>query len=238
MTDVPDSPADSEIDRIKTAYDGYSDPGYADRWSAKHRGNVLIDEYRARMLKQAFTKHGLVPFTNQQILDVGAGYGHVLDMFRTWGAPAESLTGVDLLPERVETAKQRHPGITFLNQNAADLQFPNATFDAVCTFAVFSSILDADLRGRIAAEITRVLKPGGYVIWYDFRFNNPRNAQVRGVSKSHIASLFPGFTPDLRLATVLPPLVRRLGPATDTLYPVLNLVPFLKTHYLGTLRRP
>jgi SAM-dependent methyltransferase len=227
-----------EIDRIKSAYDHYADPGYADRWSAKHRGNVLIDEYRAKLLQRAFTKHGLLPFKDQRILDVGSGYGHVLKMFGEWGIDADHLIGIDLLEERVETAKQRHPGISFLHQNAADLKFEAGSFDAVCTFAMFSSILDDELAQRISSEITRVLRPGGFVIWYDFRFDNPRNAQVRGMKKSHISRLFPGFKQDLGLCTVLPPLVRRLGRLTDTAYPILHAIPVLKTHYIGTLQKP
>jgi len=43
----------------------------------------------------------------------------------------------------------------------------------------------------------RVLKPGGAILWFDLRVDNPRNPQVKGLRKKEIASLFPGCDVDL-----------------------------------------
>jgi hypothetical protein len=48
-------------------------------------------------------------------------------------------------------------------------------------FTVFTSILDKDMKRNIAAEMLRVLKPKGVIIWYDYFVNNPKNSDVRGV---------------------------------------------------------
>jgi len=60
---------------------------------------------------------------------------------------------------------------------------------------------------------------------------------VRGVSASRVRELFPQLDGRLHPVTLLPPLARRLGPATSTLYPVLGAVPPLRSHLLGVLRK-
>ena len=47
-----------------------------------------------------------------KILDVGCGFGHMLDYLQAWGIPAQ-YTGVDICPPFIEIAKERHPGADF-----------------------------------------------------------------------------------------------------------------------------
>jgi hypothetical protein len=107
----------------------------------------------------------------------------------------------------------------------------------VVFFTVFSSILAKAMAQNIAKEASRVLKPGGAIIWYDLRIRNPRNPHTRPVRKKDIECLFPGFVYQLRAITLLPPLARRLGRFTTRLYPLLAAVPALRTHYVGVLRK-
>ena len=37
------------------------------------------------------------------------------------------------------------------------------------------------MKQKVAAEMLRVVKPQGLILWYDFRYNNPRNSNVRGI---------------------------------------------------------
>jgi hypothetical protein len=104
-------------------------------------------------------------------------------------------------------------------------------------FTVFSSILDPSMAGNVASEIARVLRPGGGLLWYDFRYNSPANRHVRGVSAHRVRELFPGLAGELHRVTVLPPLVRRLGPLTAAAYPALGAIPPLRSHLMGLLRK-
>jgi hypothetical protein len=96
---------------------------------------------------------------------------------------------------------------------------------------------------NVAKEVCRVLKdpdlesrkPGGVVLWYDFRYNNPWNPHTRRMTRQYIRQFFPDFKLRLRAITLLPPVARRLGDLTPLLYPLLAFVPFLRTHYLGLL---
>jgi hypothetical protein len=84
----------------------------------------------------------------------------------------------------------------------------------------------------------RVLKPDGVVVWYDFLFDNPRNANVRGVNAGEIRRLFAGCRLDLRRITLAPPLARRIVPLSWSLARFLEHLRILNTHYLSVIRKP
>ena len=193
---------------------------------------------RRRVMRTLLASHGLLPLGEREVLEVGCGSGHVLAGLQELGASPERLHGVDLLPGRVDEARRNHPGLDIREANAERLPFADGSFDIVLLFVVFSSILDAAMQRNVAGECARVLRSGGRVLWYDFRYDNPSNAHVRGVSRKDVARLFPCFTLDLRTLTVVPQLVRRLGPLTEAAYPVLAAVPPLRTYYMGLLRKP
>jgi ubiquinone/menaquinone biosynthesis C-methylase UbiE len=227
-----------EITRIEQTYDRYATSNYHNKWNADNPGNQRIKSEQEQVLRQVLSENGFFPSDQKRVLDVGCGAGRLLNVFQTWGTPATNLVGIDLLTERVEAARANHPEIRFECTNAAKLEFPDASFDVVSFFVVFSSVLDQKLAAQISAEAIRVLKPGGMVVWYDFRFESPGNKSVQAVPKERISSLFPCFAQDLRLVTLVPPLARRLGSLTNVLYPVLGAFPLLRTHYLGVLRKP
>ena len=49
---------------------------------------------------------------NTKILDVGCGFGHMLDYLQSWNINAQ-YTGIDICPAFIELAKQRHPDADF-----------------------------------------------------------------------------------------------------------------------------
>jgi hypothetical protein len=90
--------------------------------------------------------------------------------------------------------------------------------------------------------MTRVLRPGGLILWYDIRYPNPWNANVRAMTRRRIADLFPNFTLTLESATLLPQLARALGHLNDATltyaYTGLAMLPLLRSHLLGVVRAP
>ena len=87
-----------------------------------------------------------------------------------------------------------------------DWSFPDRNFDLVFQGTVFTSISDPALKRQIAAEMVRVIKDNGLILWYDFRVNNPWNADVQGVKAHEIQQLFPDCDIRLRRVTLAPPL--------------------------------
>lgn len=225
-----------EIARLQQVYRGYGESAAVRaRWDTQNPGNQAIDRERWRQIRAALRAGERFPLSGLRILEVGCGNGGILRGLPALGAHAADTFGLDLLRERVERAQQHNPGATVMMANAEALPFRSERFDLILVFTVFSSILDRAMAQHVAGEIDRLLYPRGAVLWYDFRFNNPRNPHVRGMPRAAIRALFPGFDLRLRSTTVLPPLARRLGRATPLLYPALAAIPPLRTHYLGLL---
>jgi SAM-dependent methyltransferase len=231
--------SDDEVRRLKAVYSSYrSDERVGTRWAWGNAGNLASSAERVGALERILAAAGLLPLATRRILDVGCGAGRILADLLGWGASPASLHGIDLLPAQVERARRTFPGVDVREGNAEHLPFPDGAFDLVTLFTVFTSILDDEMQRNVAGEVRRVLRPGGSVVWYDFRYGNPYNPNVRGMPRRAIRALFPGFELHLRPVTVLPPLARRLGLATPVLYPALSRLPFLLTHWVGLLTKP
>jgi ubiquinone/menaquinone biosynthesis C-methylase UbiE len=184
------------------------------------------------------SEHGFDSLKGKKILEIGCGSGHWLRAFLQWGAVPENLFGIDLLPGRIEEARRTcPPGVHLECGNAASLGFADGSFDLVLQSTVFTSILDSGMKQRIAAEMLRLLKAKGFVLWYDFHVNNPRNPEVRGIRKSEIKELFPRCRIHLRRTTLAPPIARLVGPSSALLYIMLSRTKILCTHYLGLIER-
>lgn len=227
----------SETDRITRAYKELEDRG-GSRWDLRNRGNQSILAERRRLTRAVLQRKGWVPLGDRRVLEVGSGAGGELAWLQELGASASRLVGVDLLPDRVAAARNAYPEIQFQAGNAEHLSFPDASFDVVLAITVFSSIFDPGMAANVAGEIERVLRPGGALLWYDFRYDNPSNRDVHGVREQEVRKLFPGLDGELLGLTLLPPLARRLGPITTVAYPVLSRIPPLRSHLLGLLQKP
>jgi ubiquinone/menaquinone biosynthesis C-methylase UbiE len=223
-----------EVRRIRTTYADRDRAlaGSLKRDPANQGNRWLIHEHRER-LQQLLGKGLEKPLAECRILDVGCGYGGLLAWFHDRGVPSENLVGVDLLPNRIQAAREAHPHFSFLQANAEYLDFADGSFDLVAAFTVFSSIIDPAMARNVARSMRRVLTSDGAVIWYDVRYPNPLNPRLRAMTKSRIRELFRPVFMQLESVTVLPPLGRRLGRSTDRVYPVLAGVPVLRSHHIG-----
>lgn len=229
----------SEVDRIRETYRNYSeDEAVRDRWAAGNSGNQAILRERDAAIEVALHEKGFLPLTERKVLDVGCGHGYQLAKFQALGAKPENLYGIDLIPSRIEIARKAHPFYKLLCENAENMEFPVHTFDLVTLFTVLSSVLDDGMAQALTTQVRRVLKPGGAVLWYDFRYNNPKNLNTRGMTKKHLENYFPGYKREIKSITLLPPLARRLGTFTPFLYPMLSRLRVLRTHYLALLVKP
>jgi SAM-dependent methyltransferase len=207
-----------------------------DYYSPFHPGNLFILQGRERALLRMLARAGLTDLTELQILDLGCGSGGDLRRMLDLGARPENLHGVDLLSERLEQARALAPHLHFQLADAQQLPFGEGTFDLVMQSTAFSSIVDPEVRSRVAQEMLRVLKPGGCVLWYDMRVTNPRNLDLVPMTAAEIARLFPGCERHLESVTLLPPLARRLAPSAWGLCGMLEAIPFLRSHLVGVFR--
>jgi ubiquinone/menaquinone biosynthesis C-methylase UbiE len=214
--------------RRKQAHKGYS---------YFHPGKLFIVQGRERKFLEVLKKLGLDRLDDKVILEVGCGSGGLLRGFLDWDARPENLYGVDLLADRVWEAKARSPHLHILQGNAEHLPFPDRRFDLVLQSTVFTSVLDGDAKRQIAHEMRRVLRDDGVMLWYDFRYDNPQNPDVRGIGRREIAGLFPGCALEFHTLTLAPFLARAVAPRSWALCQLLEAIPLLRTHYLVAMRK-
>jgi SAM-dependent methyltransferase len=186
-----------------------------------------------------FRRAGLTDLAAIDILDVGCGEGSMMRQCLEWGADPAHVTGIDIRAQAVARAQALSPQLTIRVGSAEELPWDRESFQLVCQLTVLSSVLDPGRRLRIAQEMSRVLRPGGHVLWYDFFYDNPRNPDVVGLGAAEIRRLFPDFQPSIRRVTLAPPIARRLPAWSLPLsYQLLASIPLLRTHYLALLRKP
>lgn len=227
----------SELDRVRAAYGRRLSHIPSDRYARTSSSQLFLLHEREYALIALLRSAGIHTLAGQRLLDVGCGAGATLRQLLEYGAEPHMLAGLDLLPEKVNQARLLAPHLKVVCASASQMPFPGASFDFVFQFLVFTSILSRAVRNKIASEITRVLVPGGILIWYDFAIDNPRNPDVKRVKRSEIRQLFPGFKMTARRVTVAPPLGRllaRFGPAA---YHLAGQLRFTSTHNLCLLRK-
>ncbi len=227
-----------EAARIREAYTRRKSSVPGDRYSCFNAGNLVIEQELERKLLSAMTRAEAAPLAEKRVLEVGCGHGARLRNLIRWGASPRNLFGVDLLEERIADAKRLLPQeVTLRQADATRLEFPGESFDLILQFTVFSSILEAGTKKKVADEMLRLLRPQGSIVWYDFFLNNPQNPDVRGIRKQEIESLFAGCQVRAQRLTLAPPLARRLGPYSVSLCQMLSALKLFSTHYLAVVRK-
>jgi len=226
----------SEIARIKKEYERRRDQIPSHLYSAFNVSYQFSCFQRLRHVLRILTDAGIFSLSEKRILDVGCGTGGWLVDFMNWGANPSHLHGIDLLEEDIQVARSRLPHSDLRVGDVSSLCWPDDLFDIVFQTTVFSSILDAEMKRKIASEMIRVVnKKNGFILWYDFFVDNPRNPNVKGVRKKELSELFEGSRILLKKVTLAPPITRSVVPYSWILALLLEKIPFLRTHYLAVI---
>lgn len=143
----------------------------------------------ARAARQFYLESILRDGQDRVILEYGCGTGSAaFDLARACGGG--EIIGIDISQVGIRQARERAAalglgeGIRFQRMDAEALGFPDAHFDLVCGSGILHHL---DLE-RAAAEIVRVLKPGGGAVFFEPLGHNP------------IINLYRRFTPAMRSA--------------------------------------
>ena len=131
--------------------------------------------FRERVLRLAHLSPG------EQVLDVGCGTGTLAIAAKRQVGTRGTVYGVDASPEMLaranKKARKAAVEIVFKNALVEALPFSDGQFDVVLS-TVMLHHLPGKLRRQCAAEIRRVLKPGGRVLAVDF---GTSPSQKRGI---------------------------------------------------------
>lgn len=233
MQPSADFDRERELERIQAQYADYAHTGRYGLWNLSNPGfDRLVREKDAALMQLLQESVG---DAQGPIVDLGAASGRLagvsrdVELSRQW-------VGVDIDAAAVEAARVEYPWAEFIVASADRIPLPDGSVSAVVASVLFSSLPSSEFEAAIAREIARVLSPGGWLIWYDLRYDNPRNPGVHGLNRRAIERLFPGWDIRLRPISLIPPLARRLGPTTPIAYPLLHAIPLLRSHLIGRLR--
>lgn len=227
----------NEKDRVNHVYDNYlKNEKYLNKWSSSNIGNKIIaDEFLKEVKKLLNNIH--INIKDKEILDIGCASGNKTEDLMNLGFQSEKIFGIDIRKNSIKNAKIKYPNSNYFYMDARNTLFPNEKFDFINVFTLFSSILDKKNQLKVSKEIIRILKPGGFIIFYDIRYKSPFNKNLIEIKKKRINSLFPEMKKKIKTITLLPPIARNMGSLTRFLYPFLSKISFIRTHYLGLIQK-
>ncbi|APR88200.1 Methyltransferase type 11 [Minicystis rosea] len=151
------------LDKTRAYYDEFS-ARYEDRRDGHDPGGYhdMLDDLEVEYVE----RYG----RGRDVLEVGCGTGLLLRRIASF---ARTARGVDLSPGMLAHARER--GLDVSEASATELPFPDDTFDVACSFKVLAHVREIE---RALAEMTRVVRPGGYVL---AELYNP--ISLRGLAK-------------------------------------------------------
>jgi ubiquinone/menaquinone biosynthesis C-methylase UbiE len=95
------------------------------------------------------------------VLDLGCGAG--IPVARELVSLGHSVVGVDGSAEQVARARQNVPSATFVQADMCEVQFDDASFDAIGAFYSINHVPAAE-QGALLGKLARWLKPGGTLV--------------------------------------------------------------------------
>jgi ubiquinone/menaquinone biosynthesis C-methylase UbiE len=171
---------------------------------------VVATMSRERAFKRLVLDHAAIA-AGDTVLDLGCGTG-TLALMAHADQPSATYTGLDADPAILERARAKAnaagTAIAFDQALADDLPYDADSFDVVLTTLFFHHLDDTTKRAA-AAEIVRVLKPGGRLVVADF--GRPQDPLMRVAVTATVQLLDGRATTSLNVAGRLPDLLREAG---------------------------
>ena len=106
-----------------------------------------------------------------RVLDIGIGTGLLTDRM-----PRNlDLYGIDISPKMMDKIRQKGLPVKLKVGGFLDIPFPNGHFDGIVSTFAFHHLTPEE-KEKAYVEMSRVLKPNGFIIIADFMFENEMQA--------------------------------------------------------------
>jgi ubiquinone/menaquinone biosynthesis C-methylase UbiE len=180
-----------------------------------HRLTPLFDvvaavTVRDKAIKQRVLARGEIA-AEERVLDVGCGTG-TLAIAAARAAPGVSVTGLDADPAILARAREKaHDArleIAFDEAMSTALPYPDASFDLALATLFFHHLPD-DAKEKTAAELRRVLRPGGRLVVGDL--GRPHDPLMRAAVRLTVQMLDGVETTALNVRGGLPAVLTGAG---------------------------
>ena len=161
----------------------------------KFRDDLLNPEtlYQFLALKKCFVNSLYKISLNKRksrIIDIGCGSATQLISLVSLGFNQDNLFGIDINKVDINFAKKNYPLLNLSLQDATNLDFKNNYFDLTYESTMFVQITNNEISQKIANEMIRITKKGGYLILFDWRYGKFNNPNFLACNKRRIKELF------------------------------------------------
>ena len=168
MAAAPDDALAREVEEIREEYRRRSaSPQIAGQYSLLNATHASLLLERERAILGTLARHSTTDLSELDVLDVGCSSGVSLALLAAYGADPARLHGVDTAADRIETGRARFPSFDLRVSDGVTLPYADDSFDLVQQITMLSSVHSDELRARIAAEMNRVVRPGGLLLSFD-----------------------------------------------------------------------
>lgn len=131
----------------------------------------------------AALRKAVAPRPGERILDLAAGTGASAAVLAKAGA---EVVACDLSEGMIAVGRERHPDIEFVQGDALDLRFEEASFDAVTISWGLRNIPDP---AKALREMARVVRPRGRLVVCEF--STPPNRVFRSLYEFYQSTVMP-----------------------------------------------
>lgn len=138
---------------------------FFDRHAAADEYDVFAPEANARLI-DAFVRLSGLP-KGARVADLGCGSGVFTNLLHQAGFDS---IGVDLSPKLIAVGRAKYPHLRLIEGDIEKLPFPSGTLDGALLSGVVHHLPDPR---KCAAEVFRVLRPGGMFVAFDPNRMNP-----------------------------------------------------------------
>ena len=142
--------------------------GFEDFDPSKHTVLEEKDEANRMFIQLYDTAASAIPINGLKVLEIGSGRGGGAAFVNHYHKP-EAMVGLDYSQNAVDLASNKYNDsktLTFTQGDAEKLDFSDESFDAVINVESSHCYGDPELFFK---EVNRILKPGGWFSWVDFR---------------------------------------------------------------------
>jgi ubiquinone/menaquinone biosynthesis C-methylase UbiE len=151
--------------KASLAQDKQKEIAFFDGHAAEDAYDVFTPESNKRLIETCTRLAGLKP--GARVADLGCGSGVFTELLHRHGYDA---VGLDISPKLIALGKAKYPKVEFLEGDVEHLPFPSSSLDGVLLSGLVHHLPDPAL---CAAEVFRVIKPGGTFIAFDPNRMNP-----------------------------------------------------------------
>lgn len=116
-----------------------------------------IDKFRDQLLVRMYKKYGPQEIVNSDVIDIGCGYGWLLDYFDD----AQNVCGSDISQYALDLAKKRNPNRDYKYGDIQERINFDQKFDLVLAINVIEHLTNPE---KAIANISDALKPNGIAI--------------------------------------------------------------------------